>query len=115
MNAWARRCAPLYVDIQVKARSSTAKSPGTFTAMEIRKPRPNFFFIFYSEAANAYWVMPSLDVVRLATRNKTGKAAGRYRIVFTNTNRKGEVRPRPKWTIYQNRFDLLEMAETPPR
>jgi hypothetical protein len=57
--------------------------------------------------------MPSLDVVRLATRNKTGKAAGRYRIVFTNTNVKGEVRPRPKWDRYKDAFDVLEKAQNP--
>jgi hypothetical protein len=57
--------------------------------------------------------MPSLDVVKLATRNKTGKAAGRYLIVFTNTNAKGEVRPRPKWAKYKNTFDLLEKAQNP--
>jgi hypothetical protein len=107
------RDPPVYVDIQIKARSEAAKNPGTFAAMEIRKPRPNFFFIFYSEAAKCYWVMPSLDVVKLATRNKTGKAAGRYRMVFTNTTARGEVRPRPKWAEYQNKFDLLERAQNP--
>jgi hypothetical protein len=56
------------------------RNPGTFAAMEIRKPRPNFFFIFYSEAANCYWIMPSVDMVRLTTRNKTVKAAGRFRV-----------------------------------
>jgi hypothetical protein len=98
---------PKYIDVQIKARSRTAKSPGTFAAMEIRKPRENFFFIFYSEAANCYWVMPSLDVIRLANRNKSGKAAGRYRIVFTNTNSKGKARPRPKWKKYEDNFALL--------
>lgn len=104
---------PVYVDIQIKARSAKAKNPGTFAAMEIRKARPNFFFVFYSEAANCYWIMPSLDVVKKSTRNKTGKSAGRYRIVFTNTNVKDVVRPRPKWASYQNRFDLLEQAQNP--
>jgi hypothetical protein len=37
---------PVYIDIQIKARSKTAKNPGTFAAMEIKKPRPNFYFIF---------------------------------------------------------------------
>ena len=104
---------PVYVDIQIKARSKEAKNPGTFAAMEIRKPRPNFYFIFYSEAANQYWIMPSLDVTKLATRNKSGAAEGRYRIVFTNTNVKGEVRPRPKWERWRNNFELLDSARDP--
>ena len=32
-----------YLDIQVKARSNDAKIPGTFSALEIRKPREDFF------------------------------------------------------------------------
>jgi hypothetical protein len=104
---------PVYVDIQIKARSKNAKSPGTFAAMEIRKPRQNFYFVFYSEAANEYWIMPSLEVAKLANRGKSGKATGRYRIVFTSTNVKGEVRARPKWEAWKNRFDLLELAEDP--
>ncbi len=104
---------PIYVDVQIKARSKTAKNPGTFAAMEIRKPRPNFYFIFYSEAADQYWVMPSLEVAKLATRNKSGKAIGRYRIVFTNTSVRGEVRPRPKWEKWRNNFELLRTAHDP--
>jgi hypothetical protein len=37
----------------------------------------------------------------------------RYRIVFTSTNVKGEVRPRPKWEKWKNKFELLEFAEDP--
>ena len=68
------------------------------------------FFIFYSEAANHYWVMPSLEVAKLANRTKSGKAIGRYRIVFTNTTVKGLVRPRPKWEAWRDKFELLEHA-----
>jgi hypothetical protein len=107
------RDPPVYVDIQIKARSDTAKNPGTFAAMEIKKPRPNFFFIFYSESADCYWVMPSLDIAKHANRNKSGKAIGRYRLVFTNTTTKGEVRPRPKWKSYENNFDLIKSAQNP--
>jgi hypothetical protein len=104
---------PVYVDIQIKARSKNAKNPGTFAAMEIRRPRRNFYFIFYSEAANQYWIMPSLEVAKLANRAKSGKAIGRYRIVFTNTNVKGEVRPRPKWEEWRDKFELLDSAQDP--
>jgi hypothetical protein len=109
------RDPPVYVDIQIKARSGTAKNPGTFAAMEIKKPRPNFFYIFYSEVANCYWVMPSLDIAKRANRRKSGKSVGRYRLQFTNTTTKGEVRPRPKWRVYQNNFDLIKLAENPKR
>src|ERR1700680_551837 len=94
------RDPPVYVDVQIKARSRTAKNPGTFAAMEIRKPRPHFFFIFYFGGANHYLIVLTLEVAKHANRNKSGKAIGRYRIVFTNTTVKGVVRPRPKWEAW---------------
>ena len=102
---------PVYVDVQIKARSKEAKQPGTFAAMEIREPRPNFFFVFYSEAAGTYWVMPSLDLIEQANVGKSGKAKGRYRIMFTSTLKDGTVKPRPKWEEYRNNFDLLRSVK----
>ena len=100
---------PSYVDIQVKARPKEAKSAGTFSAMTIREPRKNFLFLFYSEACDTYWVMPSLDVVERANRNKTGKNTGKYSIVFCNKNVAGKCIPRPKWREYQDAFDRLKI------
>src|SRR5206468_12554643 len=51
---------PVYIDVQIKARSAGAKQAGTFAALAVRDPRPNFMFVFYSECAGAYRVMPSL-------------------------------------------------------
>jgi hypothetical protein len=99
-----------YLDIQIKARSKQAskRDAGTFAAMTIRDPRKNFFFIFYSEQAGSYWVMPSLDLMKHANFNKNGKNRGKCRIVFTNYSEKtGEVRPRPKFEGYRDNFDIL--------
>lgn len=54
-----------------------------------------------------------LEVAKLATRNKSGKAIGRYRIVFSNASVKGVVRPRPKWEKWRNNFSLLDAAQDP--
>jgi len=40
--------------------------------MEIRQPRENYYFIFYSELINTYWVIPSLDLVKEANQVKSG-------------------------------------------
>jgi hypothetical protein len=101
---------PSYVDLQIKARSKTAKNASTFAAMEIREPRANFLFVFYSEACDTYWVMPSLDLVRLANRNKAGENAGKFKIDFCNCNAAGQWIPRPKWKIYENAFELIRSA-----
>jgi len=78
---------PVYLDIQIKARSKEC----------------------YSEQADCYWVLPSLELIKEANRNKTGQNAGKYRIVFTNLSRKtGQVVPRPRFEMYRNNFELLK-------
>ena len=98
---------PTYLDIQIKARSRSAKQPGTFARLDVPNPRPNYFFIFYSEAADSYWIMSSLDVVAKANVGKSGKTEGKFRLDFVNVSVSGEVRPRPKWDQYRDRFNLL--------
>lgn len=102
---------PSYIDLQVKARSKSAKHAGVFSALEIREPRENFLFLFYSEPCDTYWVMPSLDVVSLANKVQSGANAGKYRIAFANCNVRGVWKPRPKWKRYENAFDLIGKAE----
>ena len=107
---------PVYIDVQIKARSKDAKQPGTFAALEVRDPRPNFMFVFYSEGANTYWVMPSLELVREATENKggvTGDGAnkGKFTIVFTNPRSDGTLSPRPRFDPWKKNWNAFtEMA-----
>lgn len=101
---------PVYMDIEIKARSNECnpRNAGTFAALEVRHPRRNFFFIFYSEPADTYWIVPSLDLVDEANEATSGQNQGRYRIMFTNYSRKtGAVKPRPRFEKYQNNFDIL--------
>jgi hypothetical protein len=76
---------PHYLDIQIKARSVDAKYGGTFAAIEITKPRKNYWFIFYSEAINTYWVMPSLEVFNAANINKGSPGDQRERAIDSPT------------------------------
>lgn len=103
-----------YLDVQIKARSKDAKYAATFAALDIRAPRKDFWFIFYSEAANTYWVMPSLDLVKpgMANMNKggddgKGKNKGKYTIKLANKNKNG-WKPRPKFSQYESAFDRLQ-------
>jgi hypothetical protein len=101
-----------YLDVQIKARSRNAKYGATFSAMTIRDPRPNFWFIFYSEAAETYWVIPSRDVVKLASVNKggkTGKHTGKLTLVLCNRTKQG-LKPRPKLKQFENAFHLLNQG-----
>jgi hypothetical protein len=97
-----------YLDVQIKARSKDCnpENAGRFSAMQIRHPREDFIFIFYSEQADEYWVMPSLKLIEEANRGKSGKNKGKYSINFCNLTKEG-VKPRPRFEGYQT-FDLLE-------
>lgn len=98
-----------YLDIQIKARSKDCapRNAGRFSAMKIPDPRENYHFIFYSEQADTYWILPSLQLVEEANQNKSGKNKGKYSINFCNFTREG-VTPRPRFRKYENAFDLLD-------
>jgi hypothetical protein len=65
-------------------------------------------FVFYSEGAGAYWVMPSLDLIKEATCNKEGIHAGKYSIMFTNEHKDGKPHPRPRFEPWRNNWDALD-------
>ncbi len=65
-----------YLDIQIKARSKNAKQWNFFAAMSF-EVRNNFYFIFYTEKNDNFWVIPSEDVKKLGQENKSGKNAGK--------------------------------------
>jgi hypothetical protein len=100
---------PIYLDIQIKSRSKDCnpKNAGTFVPLKVQNPRENFFFIFYSEMAGCYWIVPSIKLVEKANEIKTGNNAEQYRIVFTNLIKNDTVSPRPKFEEFINNFDSL--------
>ena len=105
---------PVYLDIQIKARSKECKprGSGSFSYLKVRKPRPNFFYIFYVGHADCYWVMPSTELIKQANKVKTGKHKGEYKIDFTNWSEKtGLTKPKPCFAKYQGDFDLLRKYE----
>lgn len=100
---------PVYIDVQIKARSADARQAGTFAALTVRDPRPNFMFVFYSKGADAYWIMPSLDLIKEATRNKEGVNAGKYSIVFTNMRTDGTSRPRLRFDAWKDNWGAFNV------
>ena len=73
-----------YVDVQIKARSKDAKQWSTFARMDF-EPRPNLFFIFYTEKNEAFWTIPSPELANLCHQNKSGKNAGCRTLVLPKT------------------------------
>ncbi len=101
-----------YLDIQIKARSKNVnpKNAGFFGPMKI-DVRDNYWFIFYSEWIDAYWVMSSEEVTTMGTVNKSGQYEGYYKVKTTNySTARDEVDPRPKFSEFINDFERLECA-----
>lgn len=58
-----------YIDIQTKARSKKAATQYKFPNLPVI-PRRNYFYIFYFEARNEYWVVPTLDLADMCYNYK---------------------------------------------
>ena len=94
-----------YIDIQIKARSKTAKQWNLFAAMTII-PRDNYYFIFYLEVNNSFWIVPSNDVVKYAITNKNGKHIGKHSLTLPKSETTDKA---INFSIYKGDagFDLL--------
>lgn len=86
-----------YIDIQIKARSRTAEQWNLFAGMAIT-PRDNYFFIFYLEKNNTFWVLPSADVVRQASTNESGKNKGKHSLSLPKCETTDKAK---KFSIYK--------------
>ena len=101
---------PIYLDIQIKARSKDAhqRSWGEWPSVNLRSPRRNFFFIFYSEPADCYWIIPSLALSVLAGRTKSGKHEGELKVTLATYSNETGFRFRTEFEEYRNNFKVLE-------
>ena len=102
--------SPKYIDMQIKARSRNPKYPATFSAMDIKNPRPNYAFMFYSEQLNEFWIIPSMELSSgLSYQNRNGKNKGRYRIDLA-ARQGGKPIPKGSFDKYkgQNGLNMLE-------
>ena len=80
-----RKNADTYYDVQIKARSKNVKHPGSFWLSDV-SARQNYFFVFYSEEANKFWVIPYQRIIGsdgkkpLGNQIKSGKTKGGWYI-----------------------------------
>lgn len=108
-----------YVDIQIKARSRTAKNWNLFAAMSF-DPRENLYFIFYTEKNETYWTIPSVELVGLCARiKKKGKHHGKRTMsvpASAETNDAKRTAKAKKFDRYKNEsgFALLKCYGVSP-
>lgn len=78
-----------YLDVQIKSRSENAKPKewAYFPLLSVPSKRDNMFFIFHSGRVDTYWVLPSEDIITLASQPRTnvsqlknGANAGLYAV-----------------------------------
>lgn len=94
-----------YLDIQIKARSASAKQWNIFSAMTF-KPRDNLYFIFFTERNQSYWVFPSVELHKICHTNWTGKNVGKRHLTLPL---KDDGAKADRFAKYRNDqgFDLL--------
>lgn len=95
-----------YIDLQIKASSKNCKKTvaAFFAGIKMPNPREKYFFIFYCEWIDTYWIFPSIDLVAKARKDKNGT----YDISLTGCSKKeGGVYALPKFSEYRDNFELL--------
>jgi hypothetical protein len=95
-----------YLDVQIKARSKDAKQSNFFPAMTF-KPRDNFYFIFYTEKNNNFWVIPSKKVKKLGSKNESGKNARKISVTLPRIETGNRAKSFQKYKN-DNGFNLLK-------
>ena len=98
-----------YIDLQIKASSKNCqpKDAGRFASMKIPNPRDKYFFLLYCEHIDTYWVFPSIDLVKKASKSKTGRDKGKYTINLTGFKKENGVYASERFSEYKNNFELL--------
>jgi hypothetical protein len=99
-----------YFDVQIKARSRSVvgNNAALFPHVEVTSARRNYVFVFYSEMADMYWVIPSTEIVKPGFANvlKSGANKGRYRLKLANfSTAQGRPLPRPKYAKWEGAFE----------
>lgn len=90
IDAVVRREDGAFVEVQIKARSKdVVMGDAALFAALTHEYRENYFFVFYSERLNTFWIMSSKEFIDEAVQNKSGKNAGKRSIWF-NGKRKNK-------------------------
>ncbi len=85
-----------FIEIQIKANSkAVAIGNAADFAIRSHKKRKNYFFVFYSERLNTFWIMSSEEFLKHSSLNRTGNYIGRRGITF---NRKCKDKKTGKFT-----------------
>ena len=83
-----RRKDGTFIEVQVKARSKDVimRNAALFAAIR-HEQRDNYYFVFYSERLDMFWIMTSEEFIKESVQTKTGKYIGIRGIWFNGTRK----------------------------
>lgn len=89
IDAVIRKSDGSFVEVQIKARSKdVAFGDAALFAAITHEQRDNYYFVFYSERLETFWVMSSEEFISVSVLNKSGKNKGKRSIWFNGKNKK---------------------------
>lgn len=78
-----------FIEVQIKARSKDVVfGDAALFAAITHQHRDNYYFVFYSERMDTFWIMSSEEFIKEANQNINGKNKGKYVIWFNGKNTK---------------------------
>ncbi|MBC6428909.1 MAG: hypothetical protein GDA55_06770 [Cellvibrionales bacterium] len=92
IDAVVRRADGTFVEAQIKARSKkVVMGDAALFATIDHERRENYYFVFYSERLDTFWIMSSREFIEEARQNKTGKNIGKRSIWFNGKRKNKET------------------------
>lgn len=104
IDAVVRRRDGTFVEVQIKARSKDVVmgDAARFAAIA-HEQRDNYYFVFYSERLDKFWIMTSEEFIAESSQNIKGKNAGKRSILLNGTKKNretGKYEEYPKFEKY---------------
>ncbi|MFL1022853.1 hypothetical protein ACJO1Y_23055 [Vibrio parahaemolyticus] len=110
IDAVIRKPDGTFIEIQIKARSTevTMGDAALFAAIT-HDLRDNYYFVFYSERLEQFWIMSSKDFIKESNQNKTGKNVDKRSIWFNGKRKNKET---GEYTEHcHSRFDKYKVSD----
>lgn len=116
IDAVVRREDGTFVEVQIKARSKTVNmGDAALFAAITHERRDNYYFVFYSERLEEFWIMTSEEFIEESSQNKEGEHIGERSIWFNGKKKnretgKYEEHLKPQFEKYRA-FDFSRLSK----
>ena len=92
IDAVIRKEDGTFIEVQIKARSkNVVMGDAALFAALTHEYRKNYYFVFYSERLETFWIMSSEEFIEESVQNKSGKNIGKRSICFNGKRKNKET------------------------